>query len=82
MPSGYLELAGEMVFLMSRQSGALSIHADRCDVYASCTIVDRGELDKLETALPIFDGGFDQQQVVVGAEYRLEPRHRQEDPGG
>jgi len=36
--------------------GALSLHADGWDVYASYTFVDRGELDKPETTLPILDG--------------------------
>jgi hypothetical protein len=53
---------------------ALSLHSDGWNVYASYTIVDRGELDKPETTLPILDGGFDQHQVVIGVQYRFEPK--------
>jgi hypothetical protein len=59
---------------------ALSLRADGWNVYASYTIVDRGELDKPETTLPILDGGFDQQQVVIGVEYRFEPKPPQDHP--
>jgi hypothetical protein len=74
---GYLN---PQVRLNLEVGGALSLHADGWDVYASYTIVDRGELDKPETTLPILDGGFDQQQVVVGVEYRFEPKRRHEEP--
>ena len=29
--------------------------------------------------LPILDGGFDQQQVVVGVEYRFQPKRPHDD---
>jgi hypothetical protein len=60
--------------------GTLSLHADGWDVYASYTFVDRGELDKPETTLPILDGGFDQQQIAIGVEYRFEPKRRHDEP--
>jgi hypothetical protein len=54
--------------------GAMSLHSNGWAVYASYTIMDRGELDRPETTLPILDGGFDQHQVVIGAEYRFDPK--------
>ena len=58
--------------------GALRLGADGWDVYSSLTIVDRGELDRPETTLPILDGGFDQLQLAVGVEYRFDPKRREE----
>jgi hypothetical protein len=74
---GYLK---PQVRLNLELGGAMSLHADGWDVYASYAIIDRGELDKPETTLPILDGGFDQQQLVVGVEYRFEPKPREEEP--
>jgi hypothetical protein len=73
---GYLN---PQVRLNLEVGGVLSLHTDGWDVYATYTIVDRGELDKPETTLPILDGGFDQQQVVIGVEYRFEPKRRHEE---
>jgi hypothetical protein len=53
--------------------GAMSLHSKGWAVYATYTIIDRGELDKPETTLPILDGGFDQHQVAIGVEYRFDP---------
>jgi hypothetical protein len=74
---GYLK---PQVRLNLEVGGALSLHADGWDVYASYAIVDRGELDKPETTLPILDGGFDQQQIAIGVEYRFEPKRRHAEP--
>lgn len=61
---------------LNLEAGAtLSLHSDGWNVYTSYTIVDRGELDRPETTLPILDGGFDQQQVVVGVQYRFQPQN-------
>jgi hypothetical protein len=68
---GYLD---PQVRLNLEAGAALSLHSDGWNVYTSYTIVDRGELDRPETTLPILDGGFDQQQVVLGVEYRFEPK--------
>lgn len=58
--------------------GAMSLRSNGWDVYATYTIVDRGELDEPATTLPILDGGFDQHQVAIGVEYRFDPK-RDED---
>jgi hypothetical protein len=58
---------------------AVSLRADGWNVYTSYALIDRGELDKPETTLPILDGGFDQQQIVIGVEYRFDPKPRRED---
>jgi len=60
--------------------GTLSLRSDGWDVYASYTFVDRGELDKPETTLPILDGGFDQQQIAIGVEYRFDAKRRHAEP--
>jgi len=73
---GYLN---PQVRLNLEVGGTLSLHADGWDVYACYTIVDRGELDKPETTLPILDGGFDQQQIAIGVEYRFEPKRQHGD---
>lgn len=70
---GYLD---PQVRLSLEVGGAMSLHADGWNVYASYTIIDRGELDKPATTLPILDGGFDQQQIAIGVEYRFEPKRR------
>jgi hypothetical protein len=67
---GYLD---PQVRLNVELGGAMSLHAKGWAVYATYTIIDRGELDKPETTLPILDGGFDQHQVAIGVEYRFDP---------
>ena len=49
------------------------------DLFAEIAIVDRGDLSNPQTRLPILDGGFDQQQVMIGVTRHLEgpkPRNR------
>ncbi|HTQ06696.1 MAG TPA: hypothetical protein VMI54_22725 [Polyangiaceae bacterium] len=46
------------------------------DLFAYYAWIDRGEANRPSTLLPIVDGGFDQQQVVLGVRHRFEP------PGG
>lgn len=74
---GYLD---PQVRLSLELGGSMSLRADGWDVYASYTIIDRGELNKPETTLPILDGGFDQQQLAIGVEYRFDPQRRRIDP--
>lgn len=74
---GYLD---PQVRLNLEAGGSLSLHSDDWNVYASYTIVDRGELDKPETTLPILDGGFDQHQIAIGVQYHFEPRRARSDP--
>jgi hypothetical protein len=73
---GYLD---PQVRMNVEVGGAMSLRSDGWTVYATYTIVDRGELDKPETTLPILDGGFDQHQVVVGVEYRFDPKSSDDD---
>lgn len=42
------------------------------DLFAELAIIDRGDLANPATRLPILDGGFDQQQVVLGVTRHLE----------
>ena len=45
--------------------------APRWDLSLQLSILDRGDLDKPATRLPILDGGFDQIQITVGVTRRL-----------
>ena len=53
--------------------GVLSL-SEGWDAFASYTFIDRGELARPETTLPILDGGFDQRQLTLGVEYRFDPK--------
>lgn len=46
---------------------------DAWDLYAIYTIVDRGDVSRPESTLPMLDGGFDQHQVTLGVRHRFEP---------
>ncbi|MBL9018152.1 MAG: hypothetical protein JNL83_28455 [Myxococcales bacterium] len=51
------------------------------DLFAEIAIVDRGDLSNPQTRLPILDGGFDQQQVMLGVTRHIEgPKRRNRDP--
>jgi hypothetical protein len=41
------------------------------NVFAYVAVIDRGELSDPATTLPILDGGFDQQQWVIGVQHRF-----------
>ena len=45
--------------------------AARWDLSIELAILDRGDLDKPATRLPILDGGFDQIQITIGVTRRL-----------
>lgn len=45
--------------------------ADHWDLTVDLSIIDRGELARPETRLPVIDGGFDQIQIMVGISRRL-----------
>jgi len=42
------------------------------DFYASYVIVDRGNVERPETTLPILNGGFDQRQWVLGVQHHFD----------
>jgi hypothetical protein len=56
--------------------GALSLDTDDWDVYTVFSVLDRGDLEAPNTTLPILDGGFDQQQIVIGVQHRFGPKKR------
>jgi hypothetical protein len=60
--------------------GVLTFSHEGWDAFAYYTFIDRGELDKPFTTLPILDGGFDQQQITIGVAYRFGAKrhHRRE----
>lgn len=50
------------------------------DLFAEFAIVDRGDMEDPATRLPILDGGFDQQQVILGVTRHFEgPKRRRRD---
>jgi len=49
------------------------------DIFAKFAVIDRGDFADPTTTLPILDGGFDQQQLVIGLTYRMRP---DKDDGG
>lgn len=46
--------------------GALGAITDNVDLFVDFSILDRGDLEDGPTTLPILNGGFDQQQIVMG----------------
>jgi hypothetical protein len=61
-----------------RLGGVLAV-SRAWDVFAEYAVVDRGDLAAPATRLPILDGGFDQQQILLGVTRHLEasPPRRQ-----
>jgi hypothetical protein len=45
---------------------------DNWDMFAAFTIVDRGDISRAQTLLPMLDGGFDQKQFILGLSRRLD----------
>jgi hypothetical protein len=56
------------------QAGGV-IKVDGWDLYAIYSLVDRGELARPETTLPILEGGFDQRELTFGLRYRFDASH-------
>ncbi len=46
---------------------------DDWDLFAYYSWIDRGEMGRPGTLLPVLDGGFDQQQIVLGVGHRFAP---------
>jgi hypothetical protein len=44
------------------------------DLFAEFAIVDRGDMEDPATRLPILEGGFDQQQVILGVTRHIEAK--------
>lgn len=51
--------------------GAVLSYVSDWDLYAEYTVLDRGEADEAATTLPVLDGGFDQQQLIIGVVKRF-----------
>jgi hypothetical protein len=49
------------------------------DLFAELAIIDRGDMENPATRLPIMDGGFDQQQVILGVTRHFEGRRDSSD---
>lgn len=49
------------------------------DLFAYYAWLDRGEKGRPETRLPILDGGFDQQQIVIGVGHRFSAKPREDE---
>lgn len=46
--------------------GALGAVSKRVDLFIEFSVLDRGDLEDLRTTLPILNGGFDQQTLIMG----------------
>ncbi len=57
---------------LSMQAGGVLTIRSGWDAFLAYTFVDRGELDRPETMLPILDEGFDQSQIMLGVQHRFE----------
>ena len=45
---------------------------DKWDAFVNFSVVDRGDVGRAETMMPLIDGGFDQRQIVLGLSRRLD----------
>jgi hypothetical protein len=52
--------------------GVVLSYIEDWDIFAELSVVDRGDLVRPETTLPILDGGFDQTQLIVGLTRRFQ----------
>jgi hypothetical protein len=63
------------------QLGAMIGYVGKWDLYFIYGIVDRGDVEDPATTLPLLDGGFDQSQIIFGANRRFDletPEKKQE----
>jgi hypothetical protein len=67
-PLGFLDPQTRLNFSV----GAAYLLADRWNLYASLAVIDRGDEENPESMLPILRGGFDQQHLTLGVQYRWE----------
>jgi hypothetical protein len=51
--------------------GVISPRKSNWDLFAIYSVMDRGDLERPETTLPILDGGFDQRQLAIGVQHRF-----------
>ena len=51
--------------------GVVSPRGSNWDLFVVYSFVDRGDLERPETTLPILDGGFDQRQLAIGVQHRF-----------
>jgi hypothetical protein len=51
--------------------GVVSPRKSSWDLFAIYSVIDRGDLERPETTLPILDGGFDQHQLTIGVQHRF-----------
>jgi hypothetical protein len=51
--------------------GVVSPRRSNWDLFVIYSFVDRGDLARPETTLPILDGGFDQRQLAIGVQHRF-----------
>jgi hypothetical protein len=67
-PSGFLDPQTRLNFSV----GAAYLLAEQWNLYASLAVIDRGDEENPESMLPILRGGFDQQHLTFGVQYRWE----------
>jgi hypothetical protein len=67
-PAGFLDPSTRL----NANIGAAYLVANRWNIYASLAVIDRGDKGNPESMLPILRGGFDQQHLTLGVQYRWE----------
>ena len=58
---------------LSLEVGGILTPTENWSVYSTFRVIDRGELSRPSTTLPILDGGFDQRQITIGVQHRFDP---------
>lgn len=57
----------------------LSPRRTNWDLYAAYVIVDRGDVGRPETTLPILNGGFDQRLMLLGVQHHFDLRKKRDE---
>jgi hypothetical protein len=59
--------------------GVISPRKSSWDLFVVYSVVDRGDLERPSTTLPILDGGFDQRQLAIGVQHRFGTKRSSDD---
>lgn len=59
--------------------GVMTARRSNWDLFVIYSFLDRGDLDRPATTLPILDGGFDQRQLTIGVQHRFGAKSTDDD---
>jgi hypothetical protein len=71
VPVAWSDALDPQVRVNLHTGGVFTLDEEGWDAYVQVSFIDRGDLDVPSTTLPILDGGFDQQQIVLGVVHRF-----------